>query len=491
MLAAVVLAALGVERDHRQQLLGVGEHLLLDHVAQLLVAHPARVAAIVVGAGAQHEVDHLVAEILGVGNARRLFDFFQLFVERLTVENLAGVRVAELLILNPEIRVHHVAIENVLTVFGVGFQVGGLNLLADEFHIVRHQVFLDEAAVLFLQLLGELFLLDALFQHMHQVHRVGRHFGMVEVEHLGENLERETGGEPVHALVDPGHVAVFLHRLGARVHVLQVFAVVDPHLGIDAGILRLLEAREHRELGQHAQGVRRAVRFAQAGVAQQLVVDLLLLGDSQAIRHLDDEHAVDKGFVVLVVAEGLPLGFVGVRQHDAVERNRAHVLGAVVVALLGGGEQRMQHLDRRLEHFHELEQALVGPAQAAGKAVGVRVFLGEFLQLADVHLAHQGRDVLVVFVAGLGLGHRHLVENRRVAAHHAELAQVAAVVLQPLHRPGRHDGAYIAARNAVLLFQDRAVLFRVEQAQRRFVHRRILDGVERHLLHERLELFRQ
>jgi hypothetical protein len=64
-----------------------------------------------------------------------------------------------------------------------------------------------------------------------------------------------------------------------------------------------------------------------------------------------------------------------VRQHDAVERDRAEALGALVVAFLRGGQQRVQHLDRRLEHLDELQQALVGQAQAAGIAVGVRVVL--------------------------------------------------------------------------------------------------------------------
>src|SRR5690606_24741713 len=64
VLLLVFLAGLGVEADDRQQVLGVGEHLLLDHHAQLLVAEPGRVLAVVVGAGAQHEVDDLVAEVL-------------------------------------------------------------------------------------------------------------------------------------------------------------------------------------------------------------------------------------------------------------------------------------------------------------------------------------------------------------------------------------------------------------------------------------------
>jgi hypothetical protein len=142
----------------------------------------------------------------------------------------------------------------------------------------------------------------------------------------------------------------------------------------------------------------------QRGVGDQLLVDLDFLGDAQAVRHLDDVDAVEEGLVVLVVLEGLPLALVRVGHHDAVERDRAEAFRALEVAFLGGGQQRVQHLDRRLEHFHEFQQALVGQAQAAGVAVGVRVVLREGLELADVDLADQRGDVLVVLVARLGLG---------------------------------------------------------------------------------------
>src|SRR3569833_1166606 len=90
---------LGVERDHRQQVFGAGEHAFLDHRAQFLVAGPGRVLAVVLGTGAQHEVDHLVAEVLRIGDAGWLLDLLQLGIELRTVENLAGIRVAELLVL--------------------------------------------------------------------------------------------------------------------------------------------------------------------------------------------------------------------------------------------------------------------------------------------------------------------------------------------------------------------------------------------------------
>src|SRR5206468_2315488 len=62
VLLLLVGAGLGIEADHREQFLGVREHLLLDHGTQLLVAGPKRVLARVVGPRPQHEVDDLVAE---------------------------------------------------------------------------------------------------------------------------------------------------------------------------------------------------------------------------------------------------------------------------------------------------------------------------------------------------------------------------------------------------------------------------------------------
>ena len=336
-----------------------------------------------------------------------------------------------------------------------------------------------------------MFLFDLLLQHIEQVDRVGGDLVRVEVKHLGQDLEREARRQAVHALVHAGGVAVFLDRLGLRIGVLEVFAVVHAHLRIDIRVLRLLEARQHGELREHLQGVGRAMGLGQGAVEQQLVVDLDFIADPQAVRHLDDVDPVDEGFVVLVVAEGVPFRFVGVGQQNPGERNRAEAFGTVVVAFLGGGEQWVQDLDRSLEHLHEFHQALVGPAQCARVAVGVGIVLWEFFQFADIDFAHQRRDVLVVLIARLGLGHADLVEDRRVEFHHAELADVTAELGQALGGPGRHDGVEVAPWDAEVFFEDRAIFRGVEQAQGRFEDRRTLDGVEGHFLDQLFELFGQ
>jgi hypothetical protein len=125
-----------------------------------------------------------------------------------------------------------------------------------------------------------------------------------------------------------------------------------------------------------------------------------------------------------------------VGQNDAFKRNGRQPLGAVVVAFLSRGQQRMQHLDRRFEHFDEFHQPTIGAAQGAGEAVGVRVVLGEMLQFADIHLADQRGDVLIVFVARFGFGDGDLMQDRRPQLHHPEFGDVAVVFLQRLAAHG-------------------------------------------------------
>ncbi len=147
----------------------------------------------------------------------------------------------------------------------------------------------------------------------------------------------------------------------------------------------------------------------------------------------------------------------------------------------------MEHLDRGLEHLDEFEQALVGEAQPARIAVGVRVVLRKRFELADVDLAYERGDILVVFIARLGLGDGHLPQDRRLHANDAELVDVAVELLDPLHGPGAHDPVEVARWDAVFLLERRAVALGVEKAERRFVHRRALERVDRVGFHERLE----
>ena len=177
-------------------------------------------------------------------------------------------------------------------------------------------------------------------------------------------------------------------------------------------------------------------------------------------------------------------------EDHAVERDGAETFRALEVAFLGRSQQRVQDLDRRLEHFHEFEQALIREAQATGVAVRIGIILSVLFELADVDLTDQRRDVLIVFVTRLGLGNTDLPQDRRVTTDDAELADVAVIFMQPFDSPRAEDALQIAAWNAVLLFKDRTVFVVVEQTERRFVDRRALDCIERYALHELLQTFR-
>jgi hypothetical protein len=96
----------------------------------------------------------------------------------------------------------------------------------------------------------------------------------------------------------------------------------------------------------------------------------------------------------------IPISVSSVDRRSTAERDSRDCFGADVVAFLGGGQQRVQHLDRRLEHLDEFEHALVGAAEAAGEAVGVGSFWLKCSSLRMSTLPTSAGDVLVVLVPG-------------------------------------------------------------------------------------------
>src|SRR6185295_16493889 len=87
------------ERDHRKQVFDLREDSLLDDLADLFIAGPGGVLSTVMSPRPQGELDDLVAEVLGVGDARRLLDLGQFLIEQLAIHQLAGVGILEILIL--------------------------------------------------------------------------------------------------------------------------------------------------------------------------------------------------------------------------------------------------------------------------------------------------------------------------------------------------------------------------------------------------------
>ena len=117
------------------------------------------------------------------------------------------------------------------------------------------------------------------------------------------------------------------------------------------------------------------------------------------------------------------------------------------------------------------------------------------LKLPDVDLADEGRDVLVVLVARLGLGDADLAQLRGVKLYDRELFEIAVEFVESLHRPRAEMAGQIALRDAVVGLQRRGRRRGVEQAERAFVERAdALAGgqhVDRVDLHQRLEPLRE
>src|SRR5438445_4010929 len=183
---AVLLFGIAVlfraKRDNRKKVFDLRKYPLLDDFSNLFIAGPGRVFAAVLCPRPQRELDDLVAEVLRVGDARRLLDLGQFLVEKVAIEHLAGIGVLEVLIFDPGIGIIHVAIEQVLTVIRIGFQIGFLDLVADEFRIARHELGLDEFEITLFDFLRNLLTADRMLEHIHQMDGIGAKFrGIVSV----------------------------------------------------------------------------------------------------------------------------------------------------------------------------------------------------------------------------------------------------------------------------------------------------------------------
>ena len=97
----------------------------------------------------------------------------------------------------------------------------------------------------------------------------------------------------------------------------------------------------------------------------------------------------------------------------ALKGHCGEAFGALEVFLLGRGQEWIQDLEGRLEHFHKLQQTLVGQTQATRVTVGIGVVLTESIELTDVHLSNERGNVLIVFIAGFDLGDCALFELAR------------------------------------------------------------------------------
>ena len=90
-----------------------------------------------------------------------------------------------------------------------------------------------------------------------------------------------------HALVFAGDVAVFVYRFGLGIDILQILPIVDPNLRKHRRVFVFAQAGRDGEAAQHLQNLGSAKRVIELAFRQQFFVDLLFLGDSQAVGNLD------------------------------------------------------------------------------------------------------------------------------------------------------------------------------------------------------------
>jgi len=106
-----------VKRNNRQQLFGIGEHFFLNDRAQFLIAGPVWITAAILRPCAKNKVDDFITEIFWITDAGWFLYLLQFRIKRLTVKQLSGIRIAILLILDPEVGISDIAVKDILTIF--------------------------------------------------------------------------------------------------------------------------------------------------------------------------------------------------------------------------------------------------------------------------------------------------------------------------------------------------------------------------------------
>jgi hypothetical protein len=127
--------------------------------------------------------------------------------------SIVRCRILEVLILDPGIGIVDVAVEQVLAVVAIGFQIGFLDLVADEFGIAGRELGLDEFEIAFSTSLGNCSR-GSPARAIYIRCTGSAPPPTCRVEGLRQNLEGEARAEAVHAFIDTGGVLVFLHGFG-------------------------------------------------------------------------------------------------------------------------------------------------------------------------------------------------------------------------------------------------------------------------------------
>lgn len=143
------------------------------------------------------------------------------------VKQLFGVWIVVFLILDLEVSVGDIVIENVLFIFGVGFQISGLDFFVDKFGVFWDQIVFEEFQIVFGLFLWELFVFNLLFQYIEQMYWVSGYFDVVEVKYLRQDFKGKVGGEFVYFFINFGVIVIFLIGFCFWVGIFQIFVVID------------------------------------------------------------------------------------------------------------------------------------------------------------------------------------------------------------------------------------------------------------------------
>src|SRR2546426_347085 len=208
----------------------------------------------------------------------------------------------------------------------------------------------------------------------------------------------------------------------------DLLAVVELELGDQVALRVGLEAREDGEHGGDLERVWGDVR-PEIREANDLLVDLDLLGQTEVVGDLHDDDAVEDRLVGVVGLELLPLGLVGVGEDHGVDVDQAVPARRRDHLLLRGGDHGVQVLGLVLEDLDELAHAAVADVDGAVQVEHARVALRVHVELRDVLAADEHRGVLVVRVDGRDDADADAVALREEARVDRHLLVPAAVLL--------------------------------------------------------------
>src|SRR5690606_32897148 len=108
---------------------------------------------------------------------------------------------------------------------------------------------------------------------------------------------------------------------------------------------------------------------------------------------------------------------------------------------------------------------LRGTVQSSAIGVRIGVMLAEMFELANIHLAHKGGYILVVFISRFSLCDADLTQTGRHQFHNTEFGDIASDLIQPLGSPRRYQPGQAAAGDAVFVLKQAGHAFRMEKAE--------------------------